>query len=121
MNYQYMEHSMKLKQRAGVIGVTGPISRLETTTPFQNVFQVHDLVKGITWMSRDIFGLGSGLRDEEVMNRKGEAIAMMGQAPAMKSRKSEGNRARDGGGKSKKEVLSQRARNYTTLDYIIRF
>ena len=111
---------MKPKQRAGVIGVTGPISRLETTTPFQNVFQVHDLGKGIIWMSRDIFGLRSGSRDEEVMNRKGEAIAMMGQAPVTKSRKSEGNRARDGGGKSKKEVLSQRARNYTTLDYIIR-
>ena len=111
---------MKPKQMTGVIGATGPISRQETTTPFQNVFLVHDLRKRITWMSRDIFGLRSGSRDEEVMNRKGEAIAMMGQAPVMKSRKSEENRARDGGGKSKKEVLSQRARNYTTLDYIIR-
>ena len=72
-------------------------------------------------MSRDFFRLRNGSRDEEVMNRKGEAIAMMGQAPVTKSRKSEGNRARDGGGKSKKEVLSQRARNYTTLDYIIRY
>ena len=112
---------MKPKQMTGVIGATGPISRQETTTLFQNVFLVHDLRKRITWMSRDFFRLRSGSPDEEVMNRKGEAIAMMGQAPAMKSRKSEGNRARDGGGKSKKEVLSQRARNYTTLDYIIRW
>ena len=72
-------------------------------------------------MSRDFFRLRSGSPDEEVMNRKGEAIATMGRAPVMKSRKSEGNRARDGGGKSKKEVLSQRAWNYTTFDYIIRY